>query len=234
MTDRASTTALRDPVVWSGIRGAIPLLVPALPFALVLGVAITESAMPVGVGWSTNLFLFSGAAQLAMISIASTATWLTLVATATVINLRHMMYSAALSPRFHDQPRWFRWIGPYLLIDQLFAQIVPRTELDATSWRRYYLAAGTLNFVVWNVAVTIGLVIGSAIPTEWRLDVAPAIMFASLVAVGITAMPGVVAALTGGGVCLLALDVPNNGGILIGAISGVIAGYLADERVHGR
>jgi hypothetical protein len=29
-------------------------------------------------------------------------------------------------------------------------------------------------------------------------------------------------------VCLLALDVPNNGGILVGAVSGVIAGYLAD------
>lgn len=234
MTDRAPTAALRDPAVWAGARGAVPLLVPAIPFALVLGLAITESAMPVWVGWSTNVFLFSGAAQLAMISLASTATWLTLVATATVINLRHMMYSAALSPRFRDQPRWFRWLGPYLLIDQLFAQIVPRTELDATSWRRYYLGAGTLNFVVWNVAVTIGLVVGSAIPTEWRLDVAPAIMFASLVAVGITSMPGVAAAVTGGAVCLLAIDVPNNGGILIGAISGVLAGYLADVALSER
>jgi hypothetical protein len=37
-----------------------------------------------------------------------------------------------------------------------------------------------------------------------------------------------VAAVVGAGVCLLALDAPNNGGILIGAVSGVTAGYLAD------
>ena len=63
---------------------------------------------------------------------------------------------------------------------------------------------------------------------------APAIMFASLVAVGITSMPGVAAAVTGGAVCLLAIDVPNNGGILIGAISGVLAGYLADVALSER
>lgn len=228
MTDRSSTSALHDPIVWVAIRGAIPLFIPAIPFALVVGLAIRESAMPAWIGWSTNVFVFAGASQLAMISLAATATWLTLVATATVINLRHMMYSAALSPRFRDQPRWFRWIGPYFLIDQLFAQIVPRVELDATSWRRFYLSAGIFNFAMWAVAVTVGLAVGSAIPSEWRLDVAPAIMFASLVAVGITAVPGVVAAVTGGAVCLLAMGVPNNGGILIGAISGVVAGYLAD------
>jgi len=69
---------------------------------------------------------------------------------------------------------------------------------------------------------------GSSIPTEWRLDVAPAIMFAGLVVMGLANRPGIVAAVVGAVVCLLALDMPNNGGILVGAISGVIAGYLAD------
>jgi fructose-specific phosphotransferase system IIC component len=70
--------------------------------------------------------------------------------------------------------------------------------------------------------------VGSAIPPEWRLNAAPAIMFAGLIALGLTNRPGIVAAVTGAGVCYLALGVPNNGGILIGALSGVIAGYLAD------
>jgi predicted branched-subunit amino acid permease len=70
--------------------------------------------------------------------------------------------------------------------------------------------------------------VGNSIPTEWRLDVAPAIMFAGLVVLGLVNRPGIVAAVVGAGVCLLALEVPNNGGILIGAISGVVAGYLAE------
>jgi predicted branched-subunit amino acid permease len=210
------------------LRSALPLFVPAVPFALVLGVAMTESAMPTVVAWSTNLLVFAGAAQLATVSLAATATWLTLVATAAVINLRHMMYSAALSPRFADQPRWFRWVGPFFLIDQLFALMVVRPELPAAQWRRFYLSAGIFYFTAWVSSVTLGLLIGSSIPTEWRLDVAPAIMFAGLVALGTTTRPAVVAAVTGAGVCLLALEVPNNGGILIGAVSGIVAGYLAD------
>lgn len=210
------------------LRAAVPLFVPAIPFGLVLGVAITDSAMPTAVAWSTNPTIFAGAAQLATVSLAATATWLTLVATAAVINLRHVMYSAALSPHFGDQPRWFRWVGPFFLIDQLFALTSVRTTMPGPQWRRFYLSAGIFYFVSWTTVVTLGLVIGSSIPTEWRLDVAPAIMFAGLVVLGLTNRPGVVAAVVGATVCLLALDVPNNGGILVGAVSGVIAGYLAD------
>ena len=212
----------------TALRAAIPLFIPAIPFGLVLGVAITDSAMPTAVAWSTNLVVFAGAAQLATVSLAATATWLTLVATAAVINLRHVMYSAALSPRFTDQPRWFRWVGPFFLIDQLFALTSVRTELSGAAWRRFYLSAGIFYFVSWTSVVTVGLVVGSSIPVEWRLDVAPAIMFAGLVVLGLANRPGIVAAVVGAGVCLLALDVPNNGGILVGAISGVTAGYLAD------
>jgi predicted branched-subunit amino acid permease len=215
-------------VTLAALRAAFPLFVPAIPFALVLGVAITDSAMPTPVAWSTNLFVFAGAAQLATVSLAATATWLTLDATAAVINLRHVMYSAALSPRFSDQPRWFRWIGPFFLIDQLFALTSVRVSMPGPQWRRFYLSAGIFYFTAWTVSVTLGLAVGSSIPAEWRLDVAPAIMFAGLVVLGLVNRPGIVAAVVGAGVCLLALDVPNNGGILIGAISGVIAGYLAD------
>ncbi len=232
MTLQAPATILRDPVVRSALRSAFPLLVPALPFALVLGVAITESAMPELVGWSTNIFIFAGAAQLATVSLAATATWFTLVATAAVINLRHMMYSAALSHRFGDQPKWFRWVGPFFLIDQQFALVGPRTDMPADTWRRFYLASGIFYFTVWTLTVTLGLAVGSAIPTQWRLDVAPALMFAGLVALGVSNAPGVVAAVTGGAVCFAALGVPNNGGILIGALCGIGAGYLAD-RVAG-
>jgi predicted branched-subunit amino acid permease len=210
------------------LQAAIPLFIPAIPFGLVLGVAITDSAMPTAVAWSTNVAIFAGAAQLATVSLAATATWLTLVATAAVINLRHLMYSAALSPRFADQPRWFRWVGPFFLIDQLFALTAVRTDLSGPHWRRFYLSAGVFYFLSWTAVVTLGLVVGSSIPTEWRLDVAPAIMFAGLVVLGLTNRPGIVAGIVGAGVCLLALDVPNNGGILVGAISGVVAGYVAD------
>jgi predicted branched-subunit amino acid permease len=219
---------LRDPIVRRAIRDALPLYLPVIPFALVLGVAITESAIPTRIGWSTNVIIFAGAAQLATVSLAATATWLTLVTTATVINLRHLMYSVALSPRFGAQPRWFRWLGPYVLIDQVFALVTTRDDLDDASWRRYFLSCGFFFFTTWNITVTIGLIIGSGIPESWRLDVAPALMFASLVVVGISNRPAIVASLVGAVVSLVSLDLPNNTGLLVGAVAGVVAGSTAD------
>lgn len=221
--DQASRRALKE---------AWPLYVPAIPFALVLGVAMTESAMPTAVAWSSNAIVFAGAAQLATVTLAATATWLTLVATAAVINLRHMMYSGALATRFRDQPRWFRWVGPYFLLDQVFALASVRTELDGDAWRKYYLTAGSFFWISWMVTVTLGIVVGSAIPASWRLDVAPAVMFAGLVVIGISTRPAAIAAATGALVCFATLGVPNNGGIMIGAVAGVLAGYLAERRLE--
>lgn len=210
------------------IRAGLPLFVPAVPFALVLGVATTESVMPVAVGWSTNLVVFAGASQLAMVTLASTASWFTLVLTATVINLRHTMYSAALAARFSRQPRWFRWVGPWVLVDQTFVLASGRDDLDDDDWRRFYLTCGLFFIVSWTVVVTIGLFVGDVIPPAWRLDATPAIMFAGLVVIGATSAPAVVAAVTGAAVCLVSLGIPSNGGVLVGAVSGVLAGYLAE------
>jgi predicted branched-subunit amino acid permease len=210
------------------MRDAAPLFIPAIPFALVLGVAITESALPTPIGWSTNFVIFAGAAQLATVTLAATATWLTLVTTAAVINLRHVMYSAALAPRFGPQPRWFRWVGPYVLIDQVFALVVHRTELDDRSWRRYFLGCGLFFLVCWNITVTLGMLVGSEIPESWRLGVAPAVMFTGMVVLGIANRPGIVAAVVGAGVTFVCLDLPHNTGLLVGALTGVAAAFAAE------
>lgn len=217
-----------DPATRLGVRHALPLFVPAIPFALVLGVAITESALPTPIGWSTNLIIFAGAAQLATVTLAATATWLTLVTTAAVINLRHVMYSAALAPRFGPQPRWFRWLGPYVLIDQVFALVTQRSDLDDESWRRYFLGAGFFFLISWNITVTLGMLVGSEIPENWRLGVAPAVMFAGMVVLGITNRPGIIAAVVGAGVTFLCLELPHNTGLLVGALAGVSTAFGAE------
>lgn len=201
-----------------------------MPFALVVGLAMTESVMPLGVAWSTNVVVFAGASQLALVSLAATATWATLVATAIVINLRHVMYSAAIASRFRDQPTWFRVLGPALLIDQVFALMVVRPELTGRDFRHSYLVTGLSFFGVWNVVVTIGVFAGGAIPEEWRLDVAPAIMFLGIVILGLGSRANVAAALTGASVCALSLGLPNNLGLLVGAAAGVLVGFLVDRQ----
>ncbi len=209
---------------------AIPLFLPAIPFGFVLGLAVTESEMPVAVGWATSLFVFAGAAQLAVITLAGTATVWAVIVAGLVINTRHVMYSAALAPAFQQQPRWMRWLGPFFLIDQVFALALLQSDRPPEQFRRYYLTVGLFFFVNWQWATALGMLVGPIVPESWRLDFAPPIMFLGLVLIGIHKVPQAVAATVGGLVGLATAGLQDRLGILVGAIAGVAAGAFAESR----
>lgn len=208
----------------------VPIFLPAIPFAFIVGVAVNESAMPRWVGIVSSPIIWAGSAQFATVTLAGSVSWLTLVATGAVINTRHFMYSAAISPRFADQPRWFRWVGPYLLVDQVFAMLGEMPQLSGRTFRRYYLALGALFFIGWHVFLTVGLFAGAAVPSSWQLGAAPALMFAGFAVLGATRRPAAVAVVVAAVVCAATLQLPNRLGLLLGAFAGVLAGWLAEQR----
>lgn len=213
------------------LADSIPLFLPAIPFGFVLGLAITEGEMPVAIGWSTSIFIFAGAAQLAVVTLAGTATVWAVIVAGLVINTRHVMYSAALTPAFQAQPRWMRWFGPFLLIDQVFALATLQANRSPRDFRRYYLTVGLFFFVNWQWATALGMLVGPIVPESWQLGFAPAVMFLGLVLIGIDKVPQAVAALVGGSVSLAAAGLPDRLGILVGAIAGIVAGALAEVQL---
>jgi predicted branched-subunit amino acid permease len=214
----------------TAITDGVPLLVPALPFGVVVGVAVVESEMPAAVGWSSSLTIFAGASQLATVTLAGVATVWAVVVAALVINSRHVMYSAALAPTFRHQPRWFRWTAPFFLIDQVFALVSLRTDRPPAVFRRYYLSLAVFFYLAWIAAVTLGMAVGPVVPAAWRLDVAPAVMFTGMVVLALDRVPAVVAASVAAGVGLGAAGLPDRLGIIVGASAGVLAGAVAEER----
>lgn len=207
---------------------SVPLFIPAIPFALVLGLAIDESGIGALLGWSTSPIIFGGAAQLTMVSLigGGVGVWAAAVA-ALVVNARHLMYSAALAPTFQRQPTWFRWFGPYLLIDQLFALSTFRMDEEPGRFRTYYLAAGMTFWVTWIATTALGLLVGPIVPESWHLEFAVPILFVGLLVIGIDDRPKVVAAVVGALVTWLAAGLPNRGGLLVGSLAGILAGTLA-------
>jgi predicted branched-subunit amino acid permease len=214
-----------------GAIDALPLFVPAIPFGLVIGLAITESGMNPFVGWSGAWLIFGGAAQLTLVTLLGTGVAVAAaVGTALVVNARHLMYSAALAPTFQSQPRWFRWLGPYLLIDQLFALTTVRPpDEDPDGFRSYYLAAGVTFWALWLTVVAFGLLLGPVVPEAWNLEFAIPILFIGLLVLGIDHWPEMVAALVGASVTYLAAGFPNRTGLLVGAFVGMIAGFAAER-----
>ena len=214
------------------IADSIPLFLPAIPFGFVLGLAATEGEMPVAIGWSTSPLIFGGAAQLAVLTLAGTASIWAVIVAGLVINTRHVMYSAALAPIFRDQPRWMRWLGPFVLIDQVFALSMMQSNRPAAEFRRYYLTCGLFFFVNWQWATALGMVVGPVVPDSWQLGFAPPIMFAGLVLIGISRVPQAVAAIVGGSVGLVTAGLQDRLGILVGAIAGVAAGAITEVRLE--
>ena len=217
-----------------GIADAIPLYIPAIPFGFVVGLAITEGEMPMLVGWLTSPVIFAGAAQLAVITLAGTASIWSVIVAGLVINTRHVMYSAAMAPTFQRQPRWMQWLGPYVLLDQTFALTFLQTDRSPAEFRRYYLSVGFFFWCCWQVTVALGMLVGPVVPDSWRLEFAPAIMFLGLVLIGIEKVPQAAAALVGGTVSLAAAGMQDRLGIIVGAIAGVAAGTFVEYRVGDR
>ncbi len=230
----AAATAGRFRLDRRALSDAVPLVIPAIPFGFVLGLAITESEMPLWAAWLSSPLIFAGAAQLTMVTIAGSASLWAIISAVLVINSRHVMYSAALAPPFRHQPRWLRWLAPFVMVDQVFALATLRADHPPESFRRYYLTIGILFFSVWNVAVPLGMVVGPIIPASWQLDFAPVVMFTGLTLFAIKKVSAGVAALVGGFVSLAAAGLADRLGILVGAITGVLAGAIADEWINSR
>lgn len=213
-----------------GITDALPLFVPAVPFALVIGLTIVEGGVNPFAGWSGSWLIFGGAAQLTLVSLlGSGAAAVAATTAALVVNARHLMYSAALAPTYQKQPAWFRWLGPYFLIDQMFALVSLETDADPDTFRTYYLAAGMAFWSLWQITTALGLALGPVVPQEWNLAFAVPLLFIGLIVLGVDRSSKMVAALVGAGVAYVFAGLPNRSGLLVGGLVGIIAGTIAER-----
>lgn len=234
MTTTSNNDTAHRRVDRQALEDVVPLAIPAIPFGFVVGLAATESAMPLGVAWLTAPLIFAGAAQLAMITLAGTASLWAVITAVLVINTRHVMYSAALAPAFRAQPRWMRWVGPFFMVDQTFALAALQTHRSPADFRRYYLTVAFTLYAIWNVVVPLGMLVGPVVPDSWRLDFAPPVMFAGLTLFAINRIPAATAAIVGGFVSLTTVDLRDRLGIVVGAVAGVLAGAIAELIVERR
>lgn len=218
-----------------GIRAVAPLLLGTVPFGLIVGVTIAGTDIDNTAGWATSVIIFAGAAQLALIDLVDTgAIAAVLIATPIVINLRMAMYSAALATHFHKLSPLDRLWLPYLLTDQTFVMSMAhfRPDEDPVTIKWYYLGVGTTLWTTWLLATSVGVVVGAEVPSGWSLDFTIALVFLALLARSIAARPALLAAVVGGAVAVLSLDMPNGTGIMMATVAGVAAGSISDWRLN--
>ena len=114
-----------------GVRAVAPVLVGIVPFGLIAGAAAVRVGLSGLQAVGLSVVVFAGASQLAAIELlGSGARPAVVVATALVINLRMLMYSASIAPYFRETATRWRAGLAYLLTDQAYALAVTRFGAD--------------------------------------------------------------------------------------------------------
>lgn len=221
----------RDSVL-EGARAVAPVMLGVVPFGLVAGAAAVDVGLSGVQAVGLSVFVFAGAAQLAAIDLlGQDAPLVVVVATALVINLRMLMYSASIAPYFRDVATRWRAGMVYLLTDQAYALSVTRFGAERPVRRRwYYLGAAVPLWVVWQVCTVLGVLAGARVPDSVPLEFAVPLTFLALLVPAVTDRASGVAAAVGGTGAVLGAGLPLNLGLVAGALAGVVAGVVVETR----
>ncbi len=175
-----STTRRED--VLAGVHAMTPLVLAYAPFAVVIGSTVASIDEPVA-GWAGSWLIYGGSAHLAALHGIADGGALLAIATALLVNARLLVYSASIAPRWRHQPRWFRALGPALLIDPTWALAERHDHLAASpaADRRFFLGAGLTLGAAWSALIAAGAAIGDRLP-DVGLELAAPLCLLALVA----------------------------------------------------
>ena len=167
-----------------GLSDIWPAMVAVVPIALLFGaLAAAKGLSPLEVTLMSAL-VFAGGAQFAAVELwASPAPIGAIIFSTLLINARHVLMSASLSPKLHGFSPGQRWAGLYYMADENWALAEKRARTHRLT--PAYWFAMTMPFVLCFVGVaTLGSVIGSALgdPRRFGADFAFTAIFIALVA----------------------------------------------------
>ena len=213
------------------VRGAAILSLSLIPFGITYGLLVREAGIHPLVGLLFSILLFTGSAQLVVISLITAGAGFLEMALATLfINLRYILMAGYLSPYVRMARRRLlplyalavsTWTPP--LLSSYVTQDRPRPHV-------YLLAIAITIWLGWIVVSAVGLTIAAQMPPS--LDTAARFAFPALLIGLIFSMvrrlgQGLSAILVSGGFALALLTVmPAQWAMILGAMAGGAAGAM--------
>jgi len=215
-----------------GFRLMLPMSVGLIPWAIVTGVAMRSSGLSALESMGMNLIVFAGTAQLGTLPlIASGAPLWLIVLTALVLNLRFVIFSAAIAPAFHGQSWPRRIASSYLLVDGVFILCSEKLfSSDDPQWRwGFYLVPALWCWFVWQLGALAGVLGAGVIPKDWSLEFMTTIALTVMLAPMAQLRTMMVAALVGGLGAVALRGLPLKLGVIAGIALGIAAGFAAEH-----
>lgn len=175
----------------SGVRAGYRACVPVALGVAVYGVLFGLLARQKGLTWleaqSMSLLVFAGASQLIALDLWSAdLDMFSLIVTTFIVNLRHVLMGAALSPQLLRLSPGKAFGSLFFMTDESWALALTRWAEDrrraAASDGAFLLGAGLAVYSFWNASTALGhvLVRGLDDPARYGLDFAFTAVFTAL------------------------------------------------------
>src|SRR5690625_5019943 len=222
-----------------GIRDSRAPLVAIGTWGFVTGIAMVKSGMSETMAVLMTLLVYAGSAQLTALPLmeAGAPLWL-IFAAGMVVNVRFVIFGAALHPFFAHYSAWRRLVLGFLIYDIAFVLFVSRyadaRRVGTAQQLWYYLGMAIIGWLVWNVASILGIYAGGLVPQGWRLDYAAVLALLAIVVPLIQSRPMVACSLVAAGVAWVGQLLPLRLGLLAAVVAGVVAGVWAERSLRRR
>jgi 4-azaleucine resistance transporter AzlC len=218
-----------------GCRDSIPMIVGILPFGLIYGALASLAGLSLGQALGMSLLVYAGSAQFIAISLLTLGSgMLVILLTTLVVNLRHVLYSAALQPYVGKLSQRWRVPLAFGLTDETFAVVqrryLARGMTEHGQW--YHAGVALALYLSWVSSSLVGALFGQSVPNlaGWGLDFAMLATFIGIVVPALRNQPQIAAALVAGAVALLCHAWPYKLGLMAAALSGIAVGVWLERR----
>lgn len=207
------------------IRDGLAIAAYAMPVGLVFGLTALQAGYSVFDVAANSAIAFAGGSQFAAAGLVKAhSSWLAVAGIVALINARHLLYSAALTPYLLDRPRPERAVMAHFLTDETFALALAHFRRIGGFDRRAYWLAAMFIFVPWQLGSIVGYLVAGAVDiNRLGLDVAFPAAMAGLSLGMVTGHRDVAAAM---GAVVVAVAVGLVGGPSLGLVAGAVIGPL--------
>ncbi|MBF9194580.1 AzlC family ABC transporter permease [Microvirga terrestris] len=221
------STPRRD--IQAGLRDIAPVAVAALPIGLLFGAIAAAKGMSTLEVMLMSALVFAGGAQFAAIE-----TWihpapiLTLAFATLLINARHVLMGASLTPKVR-MSRVQTLLAYFFLTDEAWA-LSERRALERPVTGAYWFVMAVVLWANWTLSSTIGAILGSFLGSPERIgaDFAFTALFIGLVAgFGKSRVTLVTVASSAAVAALVHYFIGAPWHVASGALAGIAAAYLA-------
>ncbi len=172
------------PEIMRGIKQTLPIVLGYIPVGFAYGVLARKNGLAVDNTLLMSVLVFAGSAQLIGVGlIGAGASAASVIVTTFIVNLRHLLMSAALAPHLSRWPKWLIALFGFQLTDETFglhSLRFPKGETEVTET----LAVNMTAQGAWVLGTALG-VFSSSLITDVEpigLDFALPAMFIALLA----------------------------------------------------